>query len=529
MKHITSFLLAVALLVSSITLMPSNNVKAARNAEQWKSSAIVSPEEGKLIGAGYIDVKWNNDLENVKSYSVYVDGALKKTVAPSGETMKVEFYTTAVKSHNAKITATLDDGTTVTTNTRAFYVTKKGVCVNEKDMGTVVDPASMNIGWYYNWGYRSFKDMGFKNKKFNNVEFVPMIWGDNPKSIEDRCTYANKKEYKYLLSYNEPDLTWESDQTPTAMINRWRETISYKGSLRLGSPATETFQINSDKWWTPFWNGLSASDKSNMTFIAVHAYQHYYNNKETALQYLHAIDEIYYKYRKPIWITEFAVADSGNKFSPSNSKHVAQVQEFMKIVLKGLNERSYVERYAWFDFNPKDDQTGASGIFDYDTGKLTKLGEIYANIGNPVGYNAKTYSTAYTTTQNTSLGTCVSAVPTTIYSLIGKKKTFSYSFKKVDRAAGYQLQYSLNKKFSTKKKYKTKYKNLSAKNTTTISGSVTKLQNNKRYYARARAYKVINGKKYYCKWSSVVTAKTKKVKVKKAKKTKKSKKTSKKK
>mgnify|MGYP001656374190 CR=1 FL=1 len=31
MKHITSFLLAVALLVSSITLMPSNNVKAARN------------------------------------------------------------------------------------------------------------------------------------------------------------------------------------------------------------------------------------------------------------------------------------------------------------------------------------------------------------------------------------------------------------------------------------------------------------------------------------------------------------------
>ena len=231
MKHITSFLLAVALLVSSITLMPSNNVKAARNAEQWKSSAIVSPEEGKLIGAGYIDVKWNNDLENVKSYSVYVDGALKKTVAPSGETMKVEFYTTAVKSHNAKITATLDDGTTVTTNTRTFYVTKKGVCVNEKDMGTVVDPVSMNIGWYYNWGYRSFKDMGFKNKKFNNVEFVPMIWGDNPKSIEDRCTYANKKEYKYLLSYNEPDLTWESDQTPTAMINRWRETISYKGSL----------------------------------------------------------------------------------------------------------------------------------------------------------------------------------------------------------------------------------------------------------------------------------------------------------
>ena len=49
MKHITSFLLAVALLVSSITLMPSNNVKAARNAEQWKSSAIVSPKRESLL------------------------------------------------------------------------------------------------------------------------------------------------------------------------------------------------------------------------------------------------------------------------------------------------------------------------------------------------------------------------------------------------------------------------------------------------------------------------------------------------
>lgn len=508
-KKITNFVLVIALIISSITIMPSN-IKAASTSDQWKNTAIVSPEEGKLIGAGYIDVKWNNDLENVKSYNVYIDGALKKTVAPSGETMKVEFYTTAVKAHNARIVATLNDGTTVTTDTRTFYVTKKGVCVNEKDMGTVVDPASMNIGWYYNWGYKSFKDMGFKNKKFDNIEFVPMTWGDNINSIEDRCAYANRKGYKYLLSYNEPDLTWESNKTPSVMINRWRETIDYKGNLRLGSPATETFQINSTKWWTPFWNGMSATDKSNLTFIAVHAYQHYYSNKETALQYLHAIDEIYYKYRKPIWITEFAVADSGNVFSPTNSKHVAQVQEFMKIVLKGLNERSYVERYAWFDFNPKDNQTGASGIFEYETGKLTKLGEIYANIGNPAGYKAKTYSTAYGTSQNTSLGTCVAAVPTTIYGLTGKKKAVSYSFKSVDRAAGYQLQYSLNKKFSTKKKYKTKTKTIGAKNAKTISGKITKLKKKTKYYARVRAYKVINGKKYFCKWSSVASAKTKK-------------------
>ena len=42
----------------------------------------------------------------------------------------------------------------------------------------------------------------------------------------------------------------------------------------------------------------------------------------------------------------------------------------------------------------------------------------------------------------------------------------------------------------------------SEKDEFTISGSVTKLQNNKRYYARVRAYKVINGEVYYGKWSN---------------------------
>ncbi|MFR0910972.1 MAG: glycosyl hydrolase [Eubacterium sp.] len=275
--------------------------------------------------------------------------------------------------------------------------------------------------------------------------------GDSAVDIPTRCAHANRKGYKYLLSYNEPDLQGEANKQPSTMILRWRETITNKGNLRLGSPATETFQINSDKWWTPFWNGMSTDDKNNMTFIAVHAYQHYYNNADTALQYLHAIDEIYAKYHKPIWITEFAVADLRNTFSPNNSKHLAQVQEFMKIVLKGLNERNYVERYAWFNFNPTDSKTGASGIFNYDTGKLTTLGQIYANIGNPAGYKAKTYGVSYTTTKSTSIASCAASVPTTTYSPIGKKKSIRYSFRTIKRATQYQVQCSLSKS-STRRK-----------------------------------------------------------------------------
>ena len=59
-------------------------------------------------------------------------------------------------------------------------------------------------------------------------------------------------------------------------------------------------------------------------------------------------------------------------------------------------------------------------------------------------------------------------------------------------------------------KYKTKTKNISATSATVKSGTIKKLTKKKTYYVRVRAYKVINGKKYYCKWS-----KTNKVKIKK--------------
>ena len=39
-----------------------------------------------------------------------------------------------------------------------------------------VDPASMNVGWYYNWDWKSFKDMNFSNKKFDDLEFVPVSY-----------------------------------------------------------------------------------------------------------------------------------------------------------------------------------------------------------------------------------------------------------------------------------------------------------------------------------------------------------------
>lgn len=81
-----------------------------------------------------------------------------------------------------------------------------------------------------------------------------------------------------------------------------------------------------------------------------------------------------------------------------------------------------------------------------------------------------------------------------------KSRKILVTWKKGINAKGYQVQYATNKKFKSKK----------SKLVTKTKVTLKKLKRKKTYYIRVRAYKVVNGKKVYGKWSSV-----KKIKVKK--------------
>ena len=64
------------------------------------------------------------------------------------------------------------------------------------------------------------------------------------------------------------------------------------------------------------------------------------------------------------------------------------------------------------------------------------------------------------------------------------------NWKKALKAAGYEVCLSERKNFSGSKKYKTKKKKYTIKNL-----------KNKTYYIRVRAYRIVDGKKIYGKWS----------------------------
>ncbi|MBO5486230.1 MAG: hypothetical protein J5988_04780, partial [Eubacterium sp.] len=74
-----------------------------------------------------------------------------------------------------------------------------------------------------------------------------------------------------------------------------------------------------------------------------------------------------------------------------------------------------------------------------------------------------------------------------------KTRTIQCKLKKVKNAAGYQLRYATNKKMKNSK-------NKNVKGTTV---TLKKLKKKKTYYIKVRAYRLVNGKKKYGKWSSV--------------------------
>ena len=131
MKRIVTIVLSIALFVSGLTITPVKAVDSL-SADAWKDSAIVAPVDGSLIGAGHIDLKWNNNLENASKYVAYVDGSAVKTVnASEAKVLSVDFYTVKVSAHTAYVVGEQSDGTKVQSATTKFYVTKKGICVND--------------------------------------------------------------------------------------------------------------------------------------------------------------------------------------------------------------------------------------------------------------------------------------------------------------------------------------------------------------------------------------------------------------
>ncbi len=119
-----------------------------------------------------------------------------------------------------------------------------------------------------------------------------------------------------------------------------------------------------------------------------------------------------------------------------------------------------------------------------------------------VQYSVSAVVPSVASSQNvqTTLFSTVKIGQVTRLKLKAKKNAIKASWKKGFGAIGYEVQFSTSKKFTKK----------STKTTKKMKFTIKKLNSNKKYFVRVRAYSVTNGKKTYGKWSKTMNVKTKK-------------------
>lgn len=239
---------------------------------------------------------------------------------------------------------------------------KKGLAINAKNCGEHAGAvARLRPTWNYNWGQDRSAALPA------DCDFVPMIWGAsaNELKIAEKIRRAAAGGERELLGFNEPDGKDQSNITVERALEVWPALM--RSGLRLGSPAC----VHPDKeWMRGFMKGAERL-KLRVDFVCMHSYGGADPDKLVA-----QVRETAKAYGRPVWLTEFAVADWSAKDPGQNRHSPAQVAEFMRKVFPRLEELSVLERHAWFFARPESGPLGPSSLVGAD-GKLTALGEVY--------------------------------------------------------------------------------------------------------------------------------------------------------
>ena len=220
-----------------------------------------------------------------------------------------------------------------------------------------------NVKWFYN-----YNPINYRNIPSTVSEFIPMI--KNRDYLNKAITY-NVFKPAILLSINEPDIP----NGPNAMT--FDEALSvHKGiedniqPVLLSSPAiTKMYGV---PWLKQFiaGNGIYVP---RVDFIAIHWYD------LDPYKFLQYVDDVYKTFNKPIWVTEFSLADW--KLNNPQLTEENNVKRFMDITMTGLENRPFVQRYAWFS-STTNSAISKCSLWDINTKDLTTLGKYYFGISS---------------------------------------------------------------------------------------------------------------------------------------------------
>jgi hypothetical protein len=223
------------------------------------------------------------------------------------------------------------------------------------------------IEWYYHW------QMGPISQMPKKLEYVPQFWG--PQYWSDwnqRKGQMNAHVPQHLLSFNEPDVSSQSNMDPSYAASLYMQEINPWGKrgVTLGSPAI-AYNLN----WMSTFLGEIKNKGGKVDFVVLHWYGSW-NDIATFKKYVTAAHN---RFGKPIWVTEFGITTASR---PSQ----AQVKNFMMQAFAWMDAQGYVQRAVWFGCFESDHPPDG-----YATGKnaLLKPGGAVGDMGFWYSYSDK--------------------------------------------------------------------------------------------------------------------------------------------
>jgi hypothetical protein len=228
------------------------------------------------------------------------------------------------------------------------------------------DMQHLNVSWYYNW-----EQTPASGCSSTGIPFVPMISGGKggganiptASAISSAISSFVSKGYGYVLGFNEPDNTTQSNIPYATALSLWPSFSN--SAILVGTPATQG-NSTGDTWFSNFMGPVNSSSTLQADFIAMHWYGWNSGSCDAAASGLET--EIKTKEaiagNRPIWITEWGCL---NQSAPDTQT----VLSFYNGALAVFARHPRVQRYSWYPWSTNLDLVNSDG-------SLTTLGMAYA-------------------------------------------------------------------------------------------------------------------------------------------------------
>lgn len=238
----------------------------------------------------------------------------------------------------------------------------------KKGLGGAAPLASgLMTNWYYNWGVNP-STFGMPSTDAS-MRFVPMVWGWNPTKTPSILEGLRAQQPSILLGFNEPDHRDQSNILVNTALEAWPLFEDIAAELVSPAPAQPL-----GPWMQEFMSGVEKR-KLRVDSIAVHNYP-----GPSSAGFLNMLHRVHDLYHRPIWVTEFAVADWQAKQGAANRYSVSQIAEFMDEVCNEMDKIPWIKGYAWFPSAGKASNALQTSVLFDANGNLTDLGKIYARL-----------------------------------------------------------------------------------------------------------------------------------------------------